>query len=151
MAAFLSYLEAEQLTEMQLGLVFSIRGMPAGTADGQVHGEALRLRVEEVYPPAVLLSPRMLRSPLLHQEILSWLLEHSVVLGVTKDIRRVKRVAEALNLSMEDMVVALSNLDALESRSMRLSQFSDDPSRCRLAFWVRKATCSARIGPSDSS
>jgi len=45
---FLYNLATEQLTEMQLGFVLAIRGLPAGNGDGQVRGEELRRRVVDM-------------------------------------------------------------------------------------------------------
>lgn len=75
----------------------------------------------------MLLSPEMLRNSLLHQGLLSWLTEHNVDLGGNDDMRSVKRVAATLCPSGDDKVAAVSILDGIEARFMRLCRFGDAP------------------------
>lgn len=95
-ADFLPDLATEHLTEMQLGLVLAIRALAAGTGDDLLDGEELRLVVVDLYPPGVILSPEMLRVPLLHQGLLNFLRDRAVTLGGDSGMRSVKRLAATL-------------------------------------------------------
>ncbi|KAK1865852.1 hypothetical protein I4F81_008375 [Pyropia yezoensis] len=96
----------EQLTEAQLGFVMAVRGLPVGSGDDLVEGEDLRLQVVDLLPPGVLLSPEMMRVPLLHHGLLALLRTNGVTLGGSSDMRSVKRLAATLYPSGADKYFA---------------------------------------------
>lgn len=122
---FLSDLPTEQLTEAQLGFVLAVRGLPVGSGDDLVEGEDLRLLVVDLFPPGVLLSPEMMRVPLLHQGLLALLRTNGVTLGGSSDMRSVKRLAATLYPSGADKDFAVSALNRFEERQVQLCLHGD--------------------------
>ncbi|KAK1865583.1 hypothetical protein I4F81_008112 [Pyropia yezoensis] len=121
----LSDLPTEQLTEAQLGFVLAVRGLPVGSGDDLVEGEDLRLQVVDLYPPGGLLSPEMMRVPLLHQGLLALLRTNGVTLGGSSDLRNIKRLAATLYPSGADKDFAVSALNRFEERQVQLCLHGD--------------------------
>lgn len=115
----------EQLTEAQLGFVMAVRGLPVGSGDDLVEGEDLRLQVVDLLPPGVLLSPEMMRVPLLHHGLLALLRTNGVTLGGSSDMRSVKRLAATLYPSGADKYFAVSALNRFEERQVQLCLHGD--------------------------
>ncbi|KAK1865461.1 hypothetical protein I4F81_007992 [Pyropia yezoensis] len=122
---FLSDLPTEQLTEAQLGFVLAVRGLPVGSGDDLFEGEDLRLQVVDLFSPGVLLSPEMMRVPLLHQGLLALLRTNGVTLGGSSDMRSVKRLAATLYPSGVDKDFAVSALNRFEERQVQLCLHGD--------------------------
>lgn len=127
-------LMTDQLTETQRGLVVAIRGLPVGTGDGLIKGKQLRVRVVDMFPPGMLLNPDMMRNPLLHQGLLSWLADFGVTLGGDTNMRSLKRGAATLYPSDADRDVAVSILGHAEERQARLCRYGDAPVVSDLPF-----------------
>lgn len=131
---FLPDLMTDQLTETQRGFVLAILGLPVGTGDGLIEGEQLRVRVVDMFPPGMLLNPDMMRNPLLHQELLSWLADFGVTLGGDTNMRSLKRGAATLYPSGADRDVAVSILGHAEERQARLWRYGNAPAVSDLPF-----------------
>lgn len=148
-ADFLPDLATEHLTEMQLGLVLAIRALAAGTGDDLLDGEELRLVVADLYPPGVILSPEMLRVPLLHQGLLNFLRDRAVTLGGDSGMRSVKRLAATLYPAGPDKNFAVSVLNNLEERQAQLCRYGDAPAMPGLSSRLDRP--SATAGPSRAT
>ncbi|KAK1862676.1 hypothetical protein I4F81_005244 [Pyropia yezoensis] len=122
---FLSDLPTKQLTEAQLGFVLAVRGLPVGSGEDLFEGDDLRLQVVDLFPPGVLLSPEMMRVPLLHQGLLALLRTNGVTLGGNSDMRSIKRLAATLYPSGADKDFAVSALNGFEQRQVQLCLHGD--------------------------
>lgn len=119
----------EHLTELQAGIVFSVRalettGMVAANGDS-IDADAVRRRVADWYRPIILLSPKMVRQPILHQELLQWLLPRGVPAGGDESMRSLTRLAVTLHTEPQDHFVAQHIYVYMHRRSERQCRFGD--------------------------
>lgn len=113
-SVFMPHASMEHMYETQQGLIMAVRALKADAEEDQVTGEELRAQLADLYPPTILLIPDMMRQPLIHQQLLAWLLTHEVHLGGTDDMRSVKRLAATLYPAGGDKAAAqqiLTNID----------------------------------------
>lgn len=108
---------------MQQGLVMAIRSLMADATEDQVSGEIFRAQIADLYPSTALLSPGMMKQPLIHQTLLAWLRTHDVHLGGTEDMRSVRRLAATLYPAGGDKLAAQQILNNIDLRNESLCRY----------------------------
>lgn len=113
----------------------AVRALSADAEEDQVTGEELRAQLSDLYPPTVLLGPDMMRQPLIHQQLLAWLVAHGVHLGGTDDMRSVKRLAATLYPAGGDKAAALQVSTNIDNCNESLCRYATIPGEyCRTAI-----------------
>lgn len=135
--SFLAHIEMEHLTELQAGLVVAVRtmettGMVAAEGAEAVDAEAVRKEIADLYPPVVLLCPEMVRQPILHQQLLLWLVAHGVPAGGDASMRSLTRLAATLYVEQQDKVVAQHIFADMHRRSEQQCRFGDGRGTARV-------------------